>query len=330
MRRALLTLVFIAALGPGRGARADEPSADPAVAEALFRDGRTLMEAGRFAEACPKLADSERIDPHLGTLLNLAACHELQGRTATAWAEYAEGRSQAARAGRADREAFAREHALALEPKLSRVVIAAEHPAGGLEVSLDGEALGAGALGMPLPVDPGHHELRATAPGRAAWSSSFETPRGPATQTLSVPELSPLGTSPAPASLGASAAPARAQEPATHLAAADAPPESRRPGALAWGLGGLALVGIGVGSYFGLQAFAKNSDANNACSNDRCDARGMQLDSQAHTAATIANVAFGLGIAAAAGAVLALVLGGHDDAPRVAITPSGVAVGGRW
>src|SRR5262249_27864656 len=153
------------------------------------RDGRALMEARRFAEACPKLAESQRVDPHIGTLLNLAACHELQGRTATAWAEYTEARAQAARTGRADRETFAREHAQSLEPKLSRVVVRADRPIDGLQVDIDGAALGAGVLGTALPVDPGHHVLRATAPGHAPWSTSFDAASGPATQTVGIPAL---------------------------------------------------------------------------------------------------------------------------------------------
>ena len=67
-------------------AHAQTPSSSTVTAEALFEDGRQLVMQGKYAEACPKFAASERLDPSTATLLNLASCYERQGRTATAWA----------------------------------------------------------------------------------------------------------------------------------------------------------------------------------------------------------------------------------------------------
>src|SRR5437660_1146046 len=62
--------------------------ADDTEGERTFRQGRALMLEGRFDEACPLLEESQRLEPHVGTLLNVAACHERQGRVGSAWVEY--------------------------------------------------------------------------------------------------------------------------------------------------------------------------------------------------------------------------------------------------
>ena len=56
-----------------------------AQAEVLFRQGRDLMAAGKVAEACSAFDESQRLEPEITTLLNVAACREKLGQLATAW-----------------------------------------------------------------------------------------------------------------------------------------------------------------------------------------------------------------------------------------------------
>ena len=55
-------------------------SSDKAAAEALFDQGVRLMKQNSFSDACPKLEESERIDPAVGTLLYLGECYERVGK----------------------------------------------------------------------------------------------------------------------------------------------------------------------------------------------------------------------------------------------------------
>src|SRR5262245_63276914 len=96
--------------------RAEAPSDQGALARELFDQGRALLETKDYERACEKFAESQRLDPGGGTLLNLALCHELSGKTASAWTEFDQALRMARADGRSDREEFARTHIDALVP----------------------------------------------------------------------------------------------------------------------------------------------------------------------------------------------------------------------
>jgi hypothetical protein len=169
---------------------AEQTETRAAVAEALYRQARDLMVAGKFDEACPKFAESQRLDPATGTLLNLAACHEKQGKLATAWLEYSDAQIAARRDAREDRVEYARARAQELEPRLSRLTLAlassADDP--GLEIELDGASVGRAVVGAATPVDPGRHTVRVSAPGKKPWSADVEIAAAEQ-QSLTIPPL---------------------------------------------------------------------------------------------------------------------------------------------
>jgi hypothetical protein len=160
-------------------ARADEASSSTfgqefrsRVAEQLFTEGRKLMEAGEFAEACGKFEKSQRLDPGVGTALNLAVCHEHQGRTATAWREYVEALRTARTQGRADRIQLAEDRIRALEPKLARIqIVVPESSAVLVNVTFDGVSVPKDALNVATPLDPGSHEIVVRLPSRTIAKS---------------------------------------------------------------------------------------------------------------------------------------------------------------
>src|SRR4051812_45864063 len=72
-------------------ARATEPTTgERAIAESLYDRGRRQMNDGQVTTACETFAESQRLDPGTGTLLNLASCHEAAGKLASAWVEFRE------------------------------------------------------------------------------------------------------------------------------------------------------------------------------------------------------------------------------------------------
>ncbi len=168
-------LLALAPLAATTHALAQAASPGVVVAEQLFREGQTLLKASetdpsQTHPACEKFQESQRLRPALGTLLNLAVCHEREKKTASAWAEYTQVAGQASRAGQADRAQFAQQHAATLERNLFRLRLDMVAPPLNTEVRIDGQPVGAAVLGTDIPLDPGAHEIVVAAPGKQAWS----------------------------------------------------------------------------------------------------------------------------------------------------------------
>src|SRR4051812_36727114 len=167
MKHALGALIVVSVIAGHADAQSPSPSGNSsALAEQLFNQARDLAKANQWAEACPKFEASLKYDPVLGTRLNLAACYEHIGKIASAWSLYRQAVDLATQAGDAKRRDYARRQAASLEPRLPRLVITA--PANsppGLLVMRDGTPIDPAALGVPLYVDPGPHEIAASAPG---------------------------------------------------------------------------------------------------------------------------------------------------------------------
>lgn len=291
MRRRVLLLAAALTLSALPAAAA--PSAqDRALAEALFRQGRELGQAGKIGEACRKFEESWALDPTLGTKLHVAACYEEAGRTASAWAAFNEAADLAERAGDKKRETLARERVAHLEKKLPRLVIEVDRDAG-ITVLLDDRPLGSASLGTPLPVDPGEHTVTARAPGRRPFTTTITVAGGAGTDTLEIPAL----TSDESGSVG----PLRTSRDATSGS------DGATQRALGWVVGGVGVVGIGVGSAFGLRARSQQKDADAFCSGSACTQAGLDGHDDARRSARLSNIGFGVGLAGlAAGVVLVL------------------------
>jgi hypothetical protein len=302
--------VFVAALLAVTEASAQEPSVvDRAAAEALFREAKVLMAEGRWAEACPKLAESQRRAPAGGTLLNLAICHENEGRLATAWVELHDALAMARRDERDDRIEVAEEHLKAVEARLPRLFVTVAPELGAVEVKVDGAVIGAEAWSTGVPLDPGTHELAVSAPGRAPWATAVAaTEAGRHTVEVEA-EMLPIVVVPEPPPVVAPPPP-----PAPFVVPPPfvPPPEEPTDPGETQRIAGWSLVGVGgaailAGAIAGGIAIAKDGASDDACPDERCTQEGLRLNDQAEAAALAADVGFiaGAGLAAV-GLIVAL------------------------
>lgn len=181
---------LVLTLMPG-AAFADPTEHNRVLANALFDEARALMAEGRFADACPKFAESLRLQPGGGTLLNLGVCHEKEGKTATAWGELKAALALGRRDGREDREKLALERLAVVERQLSYLTIRVGGDARveGLEVRLDGAAFREPSWGSARPIDPGEHVLVVTAPGHKRFETTFTIKGDGHRASVDVPRL---------------------------------------------------------------------------------------------------------------------------------------------
>jgi len=264
-------------------AAAAPTEADRAMAQSLFEDGRRLMTAGDFASACPKLKESQALDPSGGTLLNLAVCHEKQGQLATAWSDFKEALSVARRDNRSDRFEVAREHLAALEPKVPFLTIRVERAKPEQQVLLDGTPVRAAAWDTPIAVDPGPHELEASAAGHVTWKGPLQLAVAER-KVVIIPELA-LDDKPA------------ALPPATDAAKAPAAEQAGHSNVVGWVVLGTGVAALGVGTYFGVSALSTQSDVEKECPTPQtCSSTGVELTHDAQRAAWASNIGIGVGL----------------------------------
>jgi hypothetical protein len=300
MRARTAALVALAALAGVSSARA-EPAGDP---EALFREGRALMDAGKFAEACPKFEASQQLDPTVSTMLNLADCREKNGQLATAWGLFVEAAKKADAASDAPTHklhAVAVGHAAKLEPRLSKLTITVAHELTGLEIRRGEIVVAAGDYNREVPVDGGRFTITATAPDHESWTTRIVIAPEHDAKTIEVPVLREQ---------------AHAAVPPAHARAGHS-----RVLPIVVGAGALVLAGGAVG--FELWGRSIYSDAQA----ERDDATQQSLWDSANQKRYVAEGLAAVGLVAAGTAVFLYVRGRHDEEPtavarRTIVTPA--------
>jgi hypothetical protein len=334
-RTPLASSVLCALAFASASARAQSTDDSRARADTLFREGQDLMTAGQVQTACAKLEESQRLDPKIGRLLNVAYCHEQLGKVATAWSEYNQAAALALQTKQAERESFARKQANQLAHKLSFIRLDLSAAPDVAQVTLDGSVLAREQWSVPFPVDPGDHSLVFGAPGRKSHTQSVAV-AGPGTMRVTVEALE------ADTSASATAETPAAPPPAPPVSSLETPqpeqPAAPRPSRTpAWIVGGIGVAALGVGAGFGLRALSLKSDADTDCPNHECNAQGTSKIDDAKTAALISTIGLAVGaVGVGVGAWLFLRVPSPSNAARAQIVPyvaadrAGVTWQGTW
>jgi serine/threonine-protein kinase len=305
---------------------------DPAAAEALYDEAKQLASQGRYAEACPKLEESENLDTGLGTQFHLADCWQHLGRTASAWALFREVASQAHAVGQNARERVARDRADALEPWVSKLLIAPHEAASALNLQVlrDGAAVGREQWDTPVPVDPGKHSIALLANHKRPWQVTVDVPPNGKTVTVDAPPLADIPDLPEPPSPPKRTVEVRPAPPVTvehpegvtSMMPEDEVPvlENRGNGqrAAGWFFVGAGIAGLATAGYFMGRWLDLLGEADPHCLGDICDATGVQLKDEAITRGREAAIVGGAG-----GAVLltGIILTATAPGPRVVLRP---------
>jgi hypothetical protein len=264
-----------------------------------FHEGQHLLETGKVHLACEAFTESQALDPALGTLLNLAVCHQREGKIASSWREFRTAAALATSRHEGDRSQFATEQADALEPTLPQIVVKVPPGLRSPAVRIDGKEVNEQTWTAETPIDPGDHEIAVSAIGKKNFVTTFTVTASPIVRTVSVPEMEDANPmTPPPIAMKE-----RSEEPA--------PSNTRRTASFV--AGGAAIVALGVGAYFGVSTLSKVKDSDAHCTENMCDSAGLSFRNDAKSTATASDVGFAASVLFAGAAAYLFVTSSPDS-----------------
>ncbi|HUQ07418.1 MAG TPA: hypothetical protein VM261_33225 [Kofleriaceae bacterium] len=278
-----------------------------AQAERLFNEAKALSDAGKTREACEAWEASQKLDPSLATITNIANCREKAGDLATAWEAWISVERQTAGLGKYENlNITAKTRAGALESRLSYLTINVpdEVRVEGLIVLRDGVQIDPGAWNRALPVDGGKHQISGRAPGHETWSTAVDIQPENDKQSVEVPRFKAIRN---PQSAGKTVVIDRTT-PSMFT--------PRRKIAVGLAAGGV-VAGVAAGLVFGMGSARSADRAESLCPDLNCERfeEANALNKKSRDQALYANIGFGVGAAATAGAVVLWFIG-KPEQPR--------------
>jgi hypothetical protein len=246
-RRITAAAVLVALLAAQAPALAATPE-DRAAAREHQAQAQEAKKQGQLAEACNHLAEVERLDPKLPTLLELADCTEQLGMLVEAQALWAAARDRAKQTEKPQSRAKAEERLAAVEKRVARLTLQlAPGAPQGAQVLRDDVALEASSLGVALPMNPGDHVVVVKASGHDDAKYSVKLAEGDA-QTLDIavgPAIVAAAPPPPPPPPKVVAAPVKQEADVAHGSGS-----GQRTVGMIMGATGIVSVGVGAPLWF--------------------------------------------------------------------------------
>jgi hypothetical protein len=292
--RPLIALLVSAALLVGTPARAEVD------AQAMFTEARDLYQNKKFDTALAGFEKALAASGSPNARLYVARCLRELGRLGEAYTQLINARTEAAaRAAEAPHYVTTRDVAAeelrALEPRVAKLVVTVPASVTGASVTIDGKPVGEDRLGEALALDPGRHELVATAPGREPVRSTLVLAAG---RTKNVPVFV---TGPGPVGPGPGPGPGPDGDDGSSLRTTS------------FVIGGIGIAGIAVGAVFGGLAIASKGDVEDNCDELACNAQGVEAADDGNMFGNISTAGLVIGGVALATGVTLLLLSGNDE-----------------
>jgi hypothetical protein len=169
-RFAITTVALSLALLPAvAAAQPTAPAHNSTTWGELFKAARDLVKSGDWDAGCPKFEASFALNPIASTLMNVARCHDHQGKLSVALSDYERAlilnRETSNEGRRKELDAVGTTERDTLRPRVPKLRILAPGAPPGLVVECGGQMIVPAAFGGALPVDPGEIAIKASAPG---------------------------------------------------------------------------------------------------------------------------------------------------------------------
>lgn len=313
-----IVLLLALALATPSVARAAEPSAtELAVARELFAKGVALEEAHQWADALETFRKVAAVKMTAAVHFHLGLCLENTGKLVDALNEF--NRADEA-TGADDPDAAliiekSKKHVSTLEARVPRVVVSAPKDVDGVAVTLDDAPIAATLVGSAIPIDPGTHVVRATAPRRVAFERSFTASDSTSTKVDVVLPIDP-------------------NAPPDPVLTADAPSSTTSSDHVwPWIFGGFGVAALaGAGAMFALRANALSELESSCPSHSDCPPDKQSTYDRGRRDAILGDVLLGVGAAAVVTSIVLFSVGGRKEEAKTSfvVTPFGASVVGAF